>query len=215
MKSIDPSPSPLRGGVDSCVNSSLLPWTRAFGTSLGSGPLESALSVVCQSAQLHSCHPFPVTESLPSPVPGQAPPWVVTPGDVELQELQIQAGMWKGRGGYGNHASGGFLEKGQLWETLHASLKERVWPFDLDLRHLATRCKAEAEALAKPSLDFWLLLLRIELSFREHLGGSVVVRLPSAQVVILGPGMESCIRLPAGSLLLCLHLCFSFCVSHE
>ena len=33
-------------------------------------------------------------------------------------------------------------------------------------------------------------------------GGSVVECLPLAQVMILGLGMESCIRLPMGSLLL-------------
>ena len=36
-----------------------------------------------------------------------------------------------------------------------------------------------------------------------HLVGSVVERLPLAQVVIPGPGIESCIRLHMGSLLLC------------
>ena len=35
-----------------------------------------------------------------------------------------------------------------------------------------------------------------------HLGGLVVEHLPSAPVVIWGPGMESCIKLPIGSLLL-------------
>ena len=34
-----------------------------------------------------------------------------------------------------------------------------------------------------------------------HLGGSVVENLPLAQDVIPGPGIESCIRLPTGSLL--------------
>ena len=48
-----------------------------------------------------------------------------------------------------------------------------------------------------------------------HLGGSVVQHLPSAQVMILGPGMKSCIRLPGGSLLLPLpkSLPLSVCLS--
>ena len=37
---------------------------------------------------------------------------------------------------------------------------------------------------------------------KGHLGGSVVERLPSAQAVVPGPGIESRIRLPAWSLLL-------------
>ena len=37
---------------------------------------------------------------------------------------------------------------------------------------------------------------------KGHLGGSMVERLPSAQGVNLGPGIESHIGLPAGSLLL-------------
>ena len=46
-----------------------------------------------------------------------------------------------------------------------------------------------------------------------HLGGSVVEHLPLAQVIILGPGIESLIRLPAGSLLLPLPMCLPLCVS--
>ena len=41
-------------------------------------------------------------------------------------------------------------------------------------------------------------------NFRGHLGGLVVERLPSAQVMIPWSMDESCIRLPAGSLLLAL-----------
>ena len=52
-------------------------------------------------------------------------------------------------------------------------------------------------------------------NFERRLGGSVVELLPSAQVVILGPGMGSRIRLLAGSLLLLLpvSLPISLCVS--
>ena len=39
-------------------------------------------------------------------------------------------------------------------------------------------------------------------SVEGHLGGSVVEHLPLAQVVILGPGIKSCIGVPSGSLLL-------------
>ena len=49
-----------------------------------------------------------------------------------------------------------------------------------------------------------------------HLGGSAVEHLPLAQGVILGPGTECCIGLPAGACFsLCLCLCFFLCVSHE
>ena len=50
-----------------------------------------------------------------------------------------------------------------------------------------------------------------------HLGGSAVERLPLTQVVILGSGIKSYIRLPAGSLLLPLpmSLLLSLCISHE
>ena len=55
-------------------------------------------------------------------------------------------------------------------------------------------------------------------TFRKLLGrldGSVVERLPSAQGMILGPGIESRVELPAGSLLLpLLCLCLSLSVSH-
>ena len=49
-----------------------------------------------------------------------------------------------------------------------------------------------------------------------HLGGSVVERLPLAQIMIRGPGIEieSHIRLPAGNLLLPLCLCLSMSL-HE
>ena len=46
---------------------------------------------------------------------------------------------------------------------------------------------------------------RIECILAGHLGGSVVERLPLAQIMILGswdPGMDSCIKLPSESLLL-------------
>ena len=50
-----------------------------------------------------------------------------------------------------------------------------------------------------------------------NLGGSVVEHLSSAQVMILGPGIESHIGLPTGSLLLPLpmSLPLSVGVSHE
>ena len=48
-----------------------------------------------------------------------------------------------------------------------------------------------------------------------HLGGSVVERVPLAQVVVPGPGIQSHIRLPAGSLLLPLLFPLPLCVSHE
>ena len=49
-----------------------------------------------------------------------------------------------------------------------------------------------------------------------HLGGLVVEHLPSPQVVILswGPGMESSIRLPIGSLRLPLPMSLPLCVSN-
>ena len=43
----------------------------------------------------------------------------------------------------------------------------------------------------------------LETRFRRHLGGSMVERLPSAQVMILGSWDWARIRLPAGA-------CFSF-----
>ena len=43
-------------------------------------------------------------------------------------------------------------------------------------------------------------------------GGSVVEHLPLAQVMILGPGIESHIRLPEGTLLLLLPLSLPLCV---
>ena len=46
-----------------------------------------------------------------------------------------------------------------------------------------------------------------------HLGGLVVEHLPWAQGVIPGPGIESCIGLPAGSLLLPLSVCLSVSLS--
>ena len=51
-------------------------------------------------------------------------------------------------------------------------------------------------------------------SFEGHLGGSVVEHLPLAQAVSWDPGIESHIRLPAGSLLLLLpvSLSLSLCV---
>ena len=50
-----------------------------------------------------------------------------------------------------------------------------------------------------------------------YLGGSAVEHLPLAQGVILGSGIEFCIRLLAWSLLLSLpvSLPLSLCVSHE
>ena len=45
-----------------------------------------------------------------------------------------------------------------------------------------------------------------------HLGGSVVECLPLAQGVIPGPGIESHIGLPTGSLLLPLLLSLAICV---
>ncbi|CAK7320259.1 hypothetical protein VULLAG_LOCUS22521 [Vulpes lagopus] len=56
-----------------------------------------------------------------------------------------------------------------------------------------------------------------EVFFQGHVGGSVAEHLPLAQSVIPGPGIESHIRLPAGSLLLPLpmSLPLSVCVSHE
>ena len=41
---------------------------------------------------------------------------------------------------------------------------------------------------------------------QEHPGGSAVGHLPSAQVLILGPGIETCIRLSAQQEFLTLHL---------
>ena len=46
-------------------------------------------------------------------------------------------------------------------------------------------------------------------------GGSVFEHLPSAQVMIGGLGIESHIRLPAGSLLFPLPTFLPFCISHE
>ena len=58
-----------------------------------------------------------------------------------------------------------------------------------------------------------------EFSFWGRLGGLAVERLPLAQVVILGSGIESSIRLLAGSLLLplprSLPLCVCVCVCLE
>ena len=68
----------------------------------------------------------------------------MTPGDVELQ---TQAGVLKGRGGYRNHAFGRFPEKDQGLEALQAGPKEGVWPFDLDLRH---PCHELEEARHRP-----------------------------------------------------------------
>ena len=45
-----------------------------------------------------------------------------------------------------------------------------------------------------------------------RLGLSGVELLPLAQGMIPGPGIESCIRLPAGSLLLPLPMCLLVCV---
>ena len=48
-----------------------------------------------------------------------------------------------------------------------------------------------------------------------YLGGSVVGHLPSAQVVILGPGIKSHMGLLAGTLLLPLPVSLPLSVSHE
>ena len=49
----------------------------------------------------------------------------------------------------------------------------------------------------------------------EALGGSVAERLPSAQGMIWGPGIEFHLGLPAWSLLLPLPVSLPLCVSHE
>ena len=61
------------------------------------------------------------------------------------------------------------------------------------------------------------LRTKIILNLWGHMGGSVVERLPLAQVVISGSGIKSHIRLLAGSLLLTLpmSLPLSVCVFHE
>ena len=46
-----------------------------------------------------------------------------------------------------------------------------------------------------------------------HLRGSVVECLPLAQVMVLGPGIKFCIRLPVESLLLPLPVSLHLCVS--
>ena len=52
--------------------------------------------------------------------------------------------------------------------------------------------------------------------FLEHLGGSMVEHLPLAQGVIPGPGIESHIGLPAGSLLVSLPVsAFSLCLMNK
>ena len=59
----------------------------------------------------------------------------------------------------------------------------------------------------------FLYIPYIEVNTRGHPGGSAVEHLPSAQGVTPGPGIESHIGLPAGSLLLPLPV--SLPLSHE
>ena len=54
--------------------------------------------------------------------------------------------------------------------------------------------------------------LNIKLFILEHLGSSAVERLPLVQVVILGLGIESHMRLPVRSLLLPLSMSLPLCV---
>ena len=54
-----------------------------------------------------------------------------------------------------------------------------------------------------------------KINIRGHLGDSVVEHLTLAQGVIPGPGIESHIGLPTGSLLLPLPASVSLCVSYE
>ena len=56
----------------------------------------------------------------------------------------------------------------------------------------------------------------LKIKFLRDLGGSVVEHLSSAQVVILGPGIESCIRLPTEKPTSpSIYVSASLCVSHE
>ena len=62
---------------------------------------------------------------------------------------------------------------------------------------------------------FYVLKFGLKSVLMGRLGSSVVEHLPSAQVVILGSGIESHIGLPTGSPLLPLPVSLPLSVSHE
>ena len=71
------------------------------------------------------------------------------------------------------------------------SVQQGIW-FSLCALFLSlSPSQINKQNLKKNSDFFTLKLKRFEkIKYREHLGGSAIVRLPSAQGVILGPGME-------------------------